>query len=92
MRGPSAYDGFVAHDTSRDAQDQQDQVFRAMSAEQRGTMVVEMSESAFEMAEDGIRMRHPDYTDEQVRLTGIRLRLGDELFRSAFPTASVLPA
>lgn len=86
------YASRVAHDTSSDAQDRQDQVFRAMSPEQRIAMAVEMSEVAFRMAADGIRLRHPGYSDEEVRLTGIRLRIGDGLFRSAFPAGPVLPA
>ena len=55
-------------------------------------MAFEMSEAAFRMAEDGIRMRHPSYTDEEVRLTGIRLRIGDALFSAAFPGAPILAA
>lgn len=50
-------------------------------------MAVEMSETVRQVARDGIRMRHPDYTDEDVRLTSIRLLLGDELFAAAFPAA-----
>lgn len=79
-------------DTSLDAQTRQDAIFRAMTPEQRVTMVADMSETAFRVAEDGIRMRHPSYTDGEVRLTGIRLRLGDALFEAAFPDAVALPA
>ena len=82
----------VPDDTTRDAQDRQDEVFRAMAPERRLEMAIEMSESAFQIAEDGIRMRHPDYSDDDVRLTGIRLRIGDALFAAAFPGASPLPA
>lgn len=46
-------------------------------------MAIEMSESAFRIAEDGVRMRHPDYDAEQIRLAIIRLRLGDDPFRAA---------
>lgn len=61
-----------------------------MTPDHRLAMVIEMSEAAFQIAEDGIRLRHPGYTDEQVRLTGIRLRIGDELFRAAFAGAALL--
>jgi len=80
----------VAHDTSADAQARQDDVFRAMTPDHRVATVIEMSEAAFQIAEDGIRLRHPGYTNEQVRLTGIRVRIGDELFKAAFPEAALL--
>lgn len=55
-------------------------------------MVIELSESVFRMSEDGIRLRHPEYSENDVRFTAIRLRLGDALFRAAYPAAPVLPA
>lgn len=54
-------------------------------------MAADMSEAAFRMAEDGVRMRHPGYSDEQVRLTAIKLRIGEDVFRAAFPGVPVLP-
>jgi hypothetical protein len=82
----------MAFDTTPEAQHRHDEVFRAMSPEQRVAMAVEMSETAFRLGEEGIRMRHPGYTDEQVRHAAIRLRLGDELFAAAFSGAPLLPA
>ncbi len=61
-----------------------------MAPEQRVAMAVEMSEAVRQVARDGIRMRHPGYSDEEVRLTSIRLLLGDDLFAAAFPEASHL--
>lgn len=81
----------MAFDTTVEAQRHHDDVFRAMSPERRVAMAVEMSDAACRMAEDGIRMRHPDDTDEQVRLVALRLRLGDELFAAAFPAAQLRP-
>lgn len=80
----------MAQDTTAEAQARQDDLFRAMTPERRVAMVVEMSEAVFRIAEEGIRLRHPNYTDEQVRLTGIRLRIGDDLFMAAFPKAALL--
>ena len=34
---------------------------------------------------EGIRGRHPDYTEEQVRLAFARLVLGDDLARAVWP-------
>lgn len=82
----------MAFDTSPEAQCRHDEVFRAMSPEQRVAMAAAMSETAFRLAEDGVRMRHPGYTDEEVRHTALRLRLGDQLFAAAFSGTPLLPA
>ncbi len=34
---------------------------------------------------DGVRQRHPEYSEEEVRLAFIRLWLGAELYRRAYP-------
>ncbi len=36
---------------------------------------------------EGVRKRHPDYDDRQVRLAVIRLMLPEELFLKAYPDA-----
>ena len=38
-----------------------------------------------QMMRAGIRMRHPDYTDDQVEIALARLLWGDDLFRAARP-------
>lgn len=90
--GSNPYDCVVLSDTTEDAQRQQDAVFRAMGAERRVAAAFEMSEAAFEIARTGIRARHPDYSNSQIRLAEIRVRLGDDLFRAAFPGQPLLPA
>ena len=62
-----------------------------MSMEKRLGMLSEMIVNGRKMMEWGIRQRHPQYTDSEVRLAGIRLRLGEELFRKAYPGQNVLP-
>lgn len=79
-------------DTSADAQRRQDEVFRAMGPERRVAAAFEISELAFELCRAGIRSRHPEYTAAEVDLAEFRLRLGDELFRAAFPGRPLLPA
>ncbi len=49
-----------------------------------------MSEQARQIAMDGIRHRHPEYTDEQVRHAMYRLTLGDELYEAAWPDRPLL--
>jgi len=81
----------MAFDTTAEAQRRHDDVFRAMTPDQRVAMAAEMSETAFRLAEDGVRMRHPHYTDDEVRHAALRLRLGEELFAAAFPAVPPLP-
>jgi hypothetical protein len=54
-------------------------------------MVVELSENVRRIAAAEIRRRHPEYTDDEVRLAEIRLRLGEKLFREAYPGVDVQP-
>jgi len=65
---------------------------RSMGGSRRIEMVVEMSAAADALTRAGIRSRHPDYSDDDVRLTAWRLRWGDDLYRAALPDAPILPA
>jgi hypothetical protein len=63
-------------DTSSTALARQRETFRRMTPEQRLAAAAEMSDEIRAVAEDGIRHRHPDYTDDQIRaaLVAILLR------------------
>lgn len=80
----------VERDTTAEAAEVQMAVFRRMSADRRVRMVYEMTAQAFAATAAGIRSRHPDYSDEQVEWTLKRIRVGDDLFRAAWPHAPVL--
>ena len=43
-----------------------------------------------QMEADGIRRRHPNYSDQQVVLAAARIRYGDELVRAAWPNERLL--
>lgn len=82
----------MAEDTSPEAQQVHDALMRDLGGPRRVEMVVAMTAAAEAVTRAGIRARHPDDTEDQVRLTAWRLRWGDELFRRALPDAPVLPA
>jgi hypothetical protein len=42
------------------------------------------------MEADGVRRRHPDYSEREVFLALARHRYGDELFQAAWPTEPLL--
>lgn len=79
-------------DTTIEAMRAQMAVWQRLGPEGRQRRVVELSNTVRQLARDGIRQRHPEYTDDDVRLTEIRLRLGDDLFRRVYPSAALLPA
>jgi hypothetical protein len=60
-------------DTSRAAQSLQLQIHRAMFGEQRLLLALEMSLFARELAREGIRRDHPEWTEAQVARELLRL-------------------
>jgi hypothetical protein len=50
-----------------------------------------MIEATRALSAAGVRARHPEYTEREVELAVIRLILGEELFRKAFPGKDVTP-
>ena len=64
--------------------------YRRMTGEERVALALRMTSQAWRISASGIRSRHPDYTSEDVDWALTRLRLGDEVFRKAWPDAPVL--
>jgi hypothetical protein len=69
-------------DTNPEARAKQDEILRAMSGEQRMTLAYEMSMFVRDLAREGIRRDHPDWTEAQV---------ARELLRLAFLPAPLPP-
>ena len=87
----ASYDGEVrSRDTAPEAYDVQIEVYRRMTPTQRFEIAVQLSEQVNEMAADGIRSRHPEYSEDEVRWALHRLRLGDDLFLQVWPDAPFL--
>jgi hypothetical protein len=83
------YDDLVltrATDTSADAAGVQAEAYRRMGPEGRLRVALEMSEEMARVLEDGVRARHPEYSEDDVRLAAIRFRLGDAIFRAVYPS------
>lgn len=72
-------------DTDEAAHERQTEAYRRMSGRNRVAVCFRLNELARRAAEAGIRSRHPDYSEEQVRWALRRLWLGDELTRQAWP-------
>ena len=54
-------------DTSLEARQVQRAIFHRMSGSDRVALAFEMSDAARSLTEAGIRHRHPDWTDQQLR-------------------------
>jgi hypothetical protein len=88
---PDMSEPYLPADTTLEAARVQHAVYRRMPAERRLRMALQMSDSARKLSEAGVRARHPEYTDRQVELAVIRMMLGEELFRRAYPGEGVRP-
>jgi hypothetical protein len=78
-------EGAIPLDTSVAAHDMQRQVYLRIGGNARLAIMFRLNEAVRQLAMAGIRARHPEYDDDQVRLAHIRLVLGDQLTRAAWP-------
>jgi hypothetical protein len=80
-----------AHDTSRDAHEVQLRLYRAMTNAQRSELALRMSDDVRRIAAEGIRVRHPDYTERDVRRALVALLYGADAAAKVWP-GSPLPS
>ena len=81
----------VPADTSLEAARIYFATLRRLGGPRRMEMGVELSDNARSMVEAGVRHRHPEYRDEEVRLAVLRLMVGEELFRQCCPDCDIEP-
>ncbi|MCH8922311.1 MAG: hypothetical protein IIA67_04060 [Planctomycetes bacterium] len=82
---------YIPADTTAEAHAVQVAAWRKMTPQQRVALACELSDNVRQIAAEGVRRRHPDYSDDEVRLAVIRLTLGEKLFREAYPGVDVRP-
>jgi hypothetical protein len=66
-------------------------VLQRMGTNGRSRLAMQLSVMARRLSEDGVRMRHPEYDDRNVKLAAIKLAIGAELFAAAYPGEDVEP-
>ena len=76
-----------ARDTTPEAHEVQIAIYRKLGPSGRFLLGVKMAEEIRQLTAAGIRSRHPEYTDQEVWFALLRLSLGPELFREAWPDA-----
>ena len=79
----------IPADTTLEAFHVQIGIFRRMAPERRLAMAFEMSNNMRRVAVSSVRSRHPDYSEDQVRLAVTRLTLGEQLFHEVYPGVDV---
>ncbi len=79
----------IPGDTTPDAFWRQVEIFRGMTPIRRMELALEWGDTVRAITADGVRSRHPDWTEKQVKLEAIRLAIGDELFHAAYPEAGL---
>lgn len=72
-------------DTSNEADRVQFECYRRMTPEERLRIGLQLSETVRKSLLEGVRKRHPEYTQEQLRLAVIKLILPEDLFAAAYP-------
>lgn len=77
-------------DTSEAADEVQLGIYRRMEPSERLQVGLDLTELSRQLLAEGIRQRHPEYDDEQVRLATIRAWLGADLFFRVYPGAPAL--
>ena len=63
----------------------QAEIYRRMTPERRFELACEMSDNLRQLVADGVRGRHPDYTEEQVKMAVFRVGLGMSCFAKSIP-------
>jgi hypothetical protein len=72
-------------DTTPEAEKVQLEIFRRMGPEKRLQAGIALSRMCRELLAEGVRRRHPEYDERQVKLATIRLTLPEDLFSAAYP-------
>lgn len=74
-------------DTTIEAERVQFDILRKMPPAQRLRCACNLTQSVRNLLAQGARSRHPDYSEEQIRLAVIRLILPESLFMVVYPHA-----
>lgn len=67
------------------------EALRRLGLDGRARLTFALGDSLRAVTEAGVRYRHPDYDDRQVRLATMRLMLGEALFAEVFSGENVRP-
>jgi hypothetical protein len=72
---------YIPSDTTLDAHRKQIEILRKLSPERLALISFELSDNVRQIALEGIRRMHPEFTETQVIRELLRRLVGDELFQ-----------
>ena len=72
---------FLSKDTTPEAHKKQVEILRKLSPEQLALISLELSDNVRQIAIEGIRRMHPDFTETRIRRELLRRLVGDELYQ-----------
>ena len=75
----------IPADTTIEAARKQFEILRRLDAETRLKMAFELSDNLRSIVEAGVRLRHPQYDEQQINRQVIRLMIGEALFKQIYP-------
>ena len=79
-------------DTSEEARKVQIDALRRLGPAGRLRAGIELTHASRKLLIEGLRRRHPDYSEEQLRMACFKLLLPGKLFQAACPQArNILP-
>jgi hypothetical protein len=71
---------YIPRDTTPEAHRKQMEILRKLSPERRALISFELSNNVRQIAMDGIRKQHPEFTETQISRELLRRIVGDELY------------
>lgn len=71
----------VPSDTTLEAARKEFEVLRKLGPQVRARMTFELSDNLRDRIKAGIRHRHPDFGEEEVKLEVLRLMIGNKLYK-----------
>jgi hypothetical protein len=80
-----------SRDTNQEAHELQVRLHRAMAPEQRSALALRMSDDIRRIAVEGIKQRHPSYSERDVRRALVAILYGRETAEKLWPGESVPP-
>ena len=71
-------------DTTIDVLRKQFEILHRLGLKNRAEIAFQLSDNLRQIAEEGVRLRNPEYNDHQVRREVLRITLGGKLYHKAF--------
>jgi hypothetical protein len=72
-------------DTTLKVEEIQVRALRNMTPEQRLDAAIQLTNTSRRLLAAGVRMRHPEYTDDMIHYAVIKATLPEDLFSAAYP-------